>query len=83
MPIPGGAAMAQAAKQYIAKQYILPTSGGIPAQLFAALNSSSDDAIVAETLDGVIASWNPGAVRLYGYTADYTGTPRTRRSASR
>jgi PAS domain S-box-containing protein len=57
--------MAQAAKQYI-----LPTSGGIPAQLFAALISSSDDAIVAKTLDGVIASWNPGAVRLYGYTAD-------------
>ncbi len=65
MPIPGGAAMAQAAKQYI-----LPTSGGIPAQLFAALISSSDDAIVSKTLDGVIASWNPGAVRLYGYTAD-------------
>jgi PAS domain S-box-containing protein len=51
-------------------QHILPTSSGIPAQLFAALISSSGDAIIAKTLDGVIASWNPGAVRLYGYTAD-------------
>jgi PAS domain S-box-containing protein len=51
-------------------EHILPTSGGIPAQLFAALISSSDDAIIAKTLDGIIASWNPGAIRLYGYAAD-------------
>jgi two-component system, sensor histidine kinase and response regulator len=35
----------------------------------AALVTSSDDAIFGETLDGVIVSWNPGSLRLYGYSA--------------
>jgi PAS domain S-box-containing protein len=54
----------------ITAQSLLPTSGGIPAQLFAVLISLSDDAIVVKSLDGVIASWNQGAMRLYGYTPD-------------
>ena len=36
----------------------------------AAIVSASDDAIVSETLDGVIVSWNAGAERVYGYTAN-------------
>jgi PAS domain S-box-containing protein len=57
---------------------IWPASGGIPAQLFAALISSSDDAIVVKSLDGVISTWNQGAVRLYGYTPDEViGQPMT------
>ncbi|MGA2974827.1 MAG: PAS domain S-box protein [Spirochaetia bacterium] len=36
----------------------------------AALVESSDDAIVEIALDGSIASWNKGAERIYGYSAD-------------
>ncbi|WP_165250914.1 PAS domain S-box protein [Paludisphaera soli] len=31
---------------------------------------SSDDAIIAESLAGVVESWNPGAEALFGYTAE-------------
>ncbi len=38
-------------------------------QLARALIAGSNDAIVAQSLDGLIESWNPGAERLYGYSA--------------
>jgi PAS domain S-box-containing protein len=36
----------------------------------AAIVNSSDDAIVGQSLDGTIVSWNNGASKLYGYAAE-------------
>jgi PAS domain S-box-containing protein len=35
----------------------------------SAIVNASDDAIVGQTLEGVVTQWNPGAERLYGYAA--------------
>src|SRR5580693_6385341 len=35
----------------------------------AAMVESSDDAILTGDINGIITSWNPGAERLYGYSA--------------
>jgi len=61
-----------AAKQ---KKRRIPKSGGTPnetsGQLLPSLIvDSSDDSIITNGLDDKIASWNHGAERMYGYTAE-------------
>jgi len=38
--------------------------------LMAAIVNSSDDAVISKNLDGIISTWNEGAQRIFGYSAE-------------
>jgi PAS domain S-box-containing protein len=45
-------------------------SGELASYWLNAIIESADDAIITKTLDGIITSWNNGAERIFGYTAE-------------
>jgi len=44
--------------------------GGELHQRLSAIVENSDDAIISKDLNGIIRSWNPGAARIFGYSAE-------------
>jgi PAS domain S-box-containing protein len=66
-------------RQYQIRDHLAERERNFETQaLLAAIVTSSDDAIVSKTMEGIILTWNAGAERLFGYSAAETiGRPIT------
>lgn len=55
----------------VSKQRIKELERAELAQMYlAAIVESADDAIISKTLGSIVTSWNRGAERMFGYTAE-------------
>ena len=75
----GGACiyLADANRNVRARMIVASTLAATEARL-AAIIESSEDAIISKSLDGMIRTWNAGAERLFGYSAqEAIGQPIT------
>src|SRR4026209_1646007 len=71
---PGG----RASKKHAKQEELSLQSPELAPYWLSALIESADDAIVSKTLGGIITSWNKGAERIFGYTAEEAvGNPIT------
>ncbi|HET9232628.1 MAG TPA: PAS domain S-box protein, partial [Candidatus Eisenbacteria bacterium] len=58
-------------RQYQTRDHLVERERSAQAQaVLASIVASSDDAIISKTLDGLILTWNTGAERIFGYSAE-------------